>query len=69
MNIFLVIVCTALIIFTVSDAIIAIRNLIYQKKWDEEKDNIIRNNPAITAAELCVKYLDFCVRNNCIVEY
>lgn len=69
MDIFLVIVCTALIIFTVSDAIIAIRNLIFQKKWDEEKANIIRIDPAVTAHELCARYVDFCARNKCKVEY
>lgn len=69
MDIFLVIVCTALIIFTVSDAIIAIRNLIFQKKWDEEKANIIRIDPAVTAHELYERYVCFCKQNNCLVEY
>jgi hypothetical protein len=69
MDIFLVISLTILLVLSICDAIFAIRNLIYQKKWDEEKDNIIRNDPAVTAAELCAKYVDFCVRNNCLVEY
>ena len=69
MEILFVIVCAVLVISMISDACMAIRNYMYQKKWDDEKDKIIRDNPAITAAELCAAYVDFCAENHCLVEY
>ena len=69
MEIFLVIVCAILIISTISEAVMAIRNFIYQNKWDDEKEKLIRDDPAITAAELCAKYVDFCAQHKCLVEY
>ena len=69
MDLILIIACAILLISTVCDAIMSIRNFVYQRKWDDEKDDIIRDNPAITAAELCAKYVDFCSRNNCSVDY
>lgn len=69
MEILFVIVCAVLVISMISDACMAIRNYMYQKKWDDEKDKIIRDNPAITAAELCAVYVDFCAQNHCLVEY
>ena len=69
MDIFLIIACAILLISTVSDAILAIRNFIYQKKWDNEKDRVIREEPDITIAELCLKYVDFCAENRCSVDY
>lgn len=69
MDIFLVIVCVAIVVSSTCDAIATIRNFVYQKKWDNEKDQIIRDDPAISAAELCAKYIDFCAQNHCSVEY
>ena len=69
MNILPVIVCTLLLVCSIYDVVIAIRSHIYQKKWDDEKANLIRIDPAVTAHELCARYVDFCARNNCKVEY
>ncbi len=69
MEILFVIACAILIISIICDAIMAIRNYMYQKKWDDEKNNIVRNDPAITATELCARYVDFCAQNHCLVEY
>lgn len=69
MDILFVIACAILIISMICDAIMAIRDYMFQKKWDDEKDEIIRNQPDITAAELCAKYVDFCAENHCLVEY
>ena len=69
MEIILAIGCVILAISTICDAVIEIRNFIYQKKWDKEKYNIIRDDPAVTAAELCTRYVDFCEQNHCSVDY
>ena len=69
MDIFLIIELAILLILSIYDAISSIRCYMYQKRWDEEKDRLIRDNPAITAAELCAKYVDFCAQNNCLVGY
>ena len=69
MDILFVIACAILIISMISEACMAIRDYMYQKRWDDEKDQLIRNDPAITAAELCAKYVDFCAQNHCLVEY
>ena len=69
MDILFVIACAILIISMISDAIMAIRTYMYQKRWDDEKQQLIRNDPAITAAELCAAYVDFCTENHCLVEY
>ena len=69
MDILFVIACAILIISMISDAIMAIRTYMYQKRWDDEKQQLIRNDPAITAAELCAAYVDFCAENHCLVEY
>ena len=69
MEILLVIACVLLVVTSIYEAITAIRNLVYQKKWDDEKEQFICDDPAITAAELCAKYIDFCARNHCFVEY
>lgn len=69
MDIFLAIVCIILITSTVCDVIMSIRNFIYQKKWSNEKKQIICDDPAITDAELCARYVDFCAQNHCLVEY
>lgn len=69
MEILFIIVCAIFIVSAAYDSIMVIRNHIYQKKWDKEKKNIIRIDPAITAAELCARYVDFCAQNHCLVEY
>ena len=69
MDILFVIACAILIISMISDAIMAIRTYMYQKRWDDEKEQLIRDDPAITAAELCAAYVDFCAQNHCLVEY
>jgi hypothetical protein len=41
----------------------------HQKMWDKEKANLIRIDPAITRAELCELYVEFCEKNCCWVDY
>lgn len=69
MDVLLIVACAVLLISSVYDAIMSIRAYKFQKLWDEEKDNIIRIDPAVTAQELCERYVDFCTRNNCKVDY
>ena len=69
MDILFVIACAILVVTTISEAIMAIRTYMYQKRWDDEKEQLIRDDPAITAAELCAAYVDFCAENHCLVEY
>ena len=69
MDIFLVASLVVLLVISLYDAVMAIRNFMYQKRWDDEKAQILFDNPAITAAELCAKYVDFCAQNHCLVEY
>ena len=69
MDILFVIVCAVLVLSSICEAITAIRNYMYQKRWDNEKEQIICDDPAITAAELCARYVDFCAQNHCLVEY
>jgi hypothetical protein len=53
----------------IADLILSIRNIKYQKKWNEYKAKLIKIDPAITRAELCEQYVMFCLRNNCKVEF
>lgn len=53
----------------IADLILSIRNIKYQKKWNEYKAKLIKIDPAITRAELCEQYVMFCERNNCLVEF
>jgi hypothetical protein len=55
--------------YILTDLIFSIRNIKYQKKWNEEKAKRIKIDPAITRAELCEQYAMFCKRNNCLVEF
>ena len=55
--------------YILTDLIFNIRNIKYQKKWNEEKAKRIKIDPAITRAELCEQYVMFCKRNDCLVEF
>lgn len=55
--------------YILTDLIFGIRNIKYQKKWNEEKAKRIKIDPAITRAELCEQYVMFCKRNDCLVEF
>ena len=66
---FFMITFAILVVLAISDLIMAIRDRMYQKRWDIEKDRIIRDDPDITAAELCAEYVDFCAQHKCLVEY
>ena len=69
LNILYVIASAFLFASITADLITSIRNLKYQKMWNRRKSNTIRINPAITNAELCEKYVRFCKRNNCKVDF
>ena len=58
-----------LLIYTLIQLVSIMRNRIYQKRWDEEKTNRVIMNPAITKAELCVLYVQFCETFDCLVEF
>jgi siroheme synthase (precorrin-2 oxidase/ferrochelatase) len=46
-----------------------LRNKKYQKIWNKKKADIIQIDLAITQAELCKKYVDFCKKNKCLVDF
>ena len=56
-------------IYILSDLLYSLRNAKYQNLWNKEKANIIRIDPAVTRAELCEKYVRFCKKNQCKVDY
>lgn len=56
-------------LYVLADLVLTIRDIKYQKKWNETKAKLIKIDPAITRAELCEQYVMFCKRNNCKVEY
>ena len=57
------------LIYMLADLLFSIRNLKYQKLWNKQKANIKRIDPAITRAELCEKYVLFCKKHKCKVNY
>ena len=67
------ILCTILDVFVclylLADLFLIVRNNKYQKKWNKEKANIIRIDPAITYPQLCEKYVLFRKKNSCNVEF
>jgi hypothetical protein len=58
-----------LLLFVTMTLILTARNNKFQKLWDKEKADILRIEPAITRAELCERYVMFCKRNDCKVEF
>lgn len=58
-----------LFLYIFAEFIYSIRNLKYQKKWNERKAKIIKVDPAITRAELCEQYVMFCKKNSCKVDF
>ena len=56
-------------LYVIIDLVLAARNTKYQKLWRLNKSTLLRIDPAITNAELCEKYVMFCKRNNCKVEF
>jgi hypothetical protein len=65
----LILICVCAFAYIISDLSFAIRDKIYQKKWDQEKAMRMRAKPAISRAELCEYYVMFCLRNDCKVKY
>jgi hypothetical protein len=56
-------------LYTIIDIALVARNDRYQKRWDNKKALRIRIDPAITRAELCELYVEFCKKYDCKVEY
>lgn len=56
-------------LYVFADLFLAVRNNKYQKIWNKKKANFIRIDPAITYPELCAKYVIFCKKNTCKVEF
>ena len=46
-----------------------IRTIKYQKLWYKEKIMLLKCTPKPTKAELCEKYVMFCLRNDCKVDF
>lgn len=55
--------------YVVVDLVLTARNARYQKLWRLKKSTLIRIDPAITRAEMCEKYVEFCIMNNCKVDF
>ena len=47
----------------------AIRNKVYQKRWEQEKSMRMRMRPFVSNAELYEQYIMFCKRNDCKVDF
>lgn len=58
-----------LLLFVTITLILIARNNKFQKLWVKEKSDMLRIEPAITKAELCERYVMFCKRNDCKVEF
>ena len=56
-------------LYVVADLVLIVRNNKYQKLWNREKANIVRIDPAITYPQLCEKYVIFCKKNDCKVDF
>lgn len=55
--------------YTIIGIALTARNKRYQKRWDNKKALRIKIDPAITRAELCELYVEFCKKYECVVEY
>lgn len=55
--------------FIVMGFFVTIRDAKYQKKWRLKKRTLVSMNPAISRAELCEKYVTFCIQNHCKVDF
>ena len=56
-------------LYAFSNFVYYIRNKKYQKLWYKEKVILLRAKPRVSNAEICEKYVMFCKRNDCKVEY
>lgn len=56
-------------LYIVADLFLAIRNNKYQRLWNIEKVEAIRNNSVENYPELCERYVNFCRRNDCQVRF
>lgn len=55
--------------YVLYDLILSIKNIKYQKLWDEKKALRLKIDPAISSAELCKLYVIFCKKYNCKVDF
>ncbi len=73
MSIIFDIICALVEIFVflyvVADLFLAVRNNKYQKLWNIEKVEAIRNNSVENYPELCERYVNFCRGNECQVRF
>ena len=56
-------------LYVLADLVLTIRDIKYQKKWNETKAKLIKIDPNISRAELCEQYVMFCKRNDCKVDF
>ena len=67
---FLLLAANAFIfIYALIDLIRSLRWRKYQKLWDKEKAMLQRVYPRMTRPELCERYVMFCKRNDCMVDF
>ena len=60
---------TFIFLYVLLDLIGSIRERKYQKLWDKEKEMCAKCTPRMTKAELCERYVMFCKRNDCMVDF
>lgn len=60
---------TFIFLYVVADLILAVRNNKYQRLWNIEKVEAIRNNSVENYPELCERYVNFCRKNDCQVRF
>jgi hypothetical protein len=56
-------------LYIVADLFLAVRNNKYQRLWNIEKVELIRNNAVASYPEMCEKYVNFCRKNECQVRF
>lgn len=55
--------------YVAADLLVAVRNNKYQRLWNIEKVELIRNNAVASYPEMCEKYVNFCKKNECQVRF
>lgn len=60
---------TIVCLYFFAEVLCSIRERKLQKQWNKEKAMRLRIDPAITRAELCERYVMFCKRNDCKVDF
>ena len=68
-EILMAIIETFIFLYALANFINYVRVKKYQKLWYKEKVILLRAKPRVSNAEICERYVMFCKRNDCKVEY